>query len=66
MDLIEWVCLGEGPPLDDGYIESAKPREQVRQDPYALPRDFEWTVLDINDPKQVSLIPQPSKTLQLI
>jgi hypothetical protein len=32
------------------------PREQVRQDPYPLPKDFEWTVLDINDPKQVSTI----------
>ncbi|KAJ7774485.1 N-myristoyl transferase [Mycena maculata] len=44
--------LGEGPPLDDGYIEPSKPREEVRQDPYPLPKDFEWSTLDINDPKQ--------------
>jgi hypothetical protein len=45
---------GEGPPLDDGYIEPSKPREEVRQEPYPLPKDFEWSTLDINDPKQVS------------
>ncbi|KAJ6496956.1 N-myristoyl transferase [Mycena vitilis] len=44
--------LGEGPPLDDGYIEPSKPRDQVRQEPYPLPKDFEWSTLDINDPKQ--------------
>lgn len=44
---------GEGPPLDDGYIEASKPREEVRQEPYPLPKDFEWATLDINDPKQV-------------
>ncbi|KAF8212140.1 N-myristoyl transferase [Mycena galopus ATCC 62051] len=44
--------LGEGPPLDDGYIEASKPREEVRQEPYPLPKDFEWSTLDINDPKQ--------------
>ncbi|KAF7305084.1 Glycylpeptide N-tetradecanoyltransferase [Mycena kentingensis (nom. inval.)] len=44
--------LGEGPPLDDGYIEPSVPREEVRQDPYPLPKDFEWSILDITDPKQ--------------
>ncbi|KAF9013912.1 N-myristoyl transferase [Cyathus striatus] len=44
--------LGEGPPLDDGYIEPSKPREEVRQDPYPLPKEFEWSILDISDPKQ--------------
>ncbi|GLB34863.1 putative adds a myristoyl group to the N-terminal glycine residue of certain cellular proteins [Lyophyllum shimeji] len=43
---------GEGPPLVDGYIEPPKPREEVRQEPYPLPKDFEWSVLDIDDPKQ--------------
>jgi len=37
---------------DDGYIEPALPPEQVRQDPYLLPQDFEWSVLDISDAKQ--------------
>lgn len=44
--------LGEGPPLDDGYIEPSTSREEVRQEPYPLPKDFEWSTLDINDPKQ--------------
>ncbi|KJA27116.1 hypothetical protein HYPSUDRAFT_131980, partial [Hypholoma sublateritium FD-334 SS-4] len=36
----------------DGYIEPSKPREEVRQDPYPLPKDFEWTTLDMNDSAQ--------------
>ncbi|KAJ7774939.1 acyl-CoA N-acyltransferase [Mycena metata] len=46
--------LREGPPLDDGYIEASKPREEVRQEPYPLPKDFEWSTLDIDDPEQAS------------
>ncbi|KAJ7452691.1 Myristoyl-CoA:protein N-myristoyltransferase, N-terminal domain-containing protein [Mycena galericulata] len=44
--------LGEGPPLEDGYIEPSKPREEVRQDPYSLPSGFEWTTVDIKDSTQ--------------
>ncbi|KAG6837290.1 hypothetical protein H0H93_011892 [Arthromyces matolae] len=44
--------LGEGPPIDDGYIEPSKPREDVRQEAYPLPKDFEWSILDLSDPKQ--------------
>ncbi|KAG6814496.1 hypothetical protein H0H92_000021 [Tricholoma furcatifolium] len=44
--------LGEGPPIDDGYIEPSKPREEVRQEPYPLPKDFEWSTLDLDDPHQ--------------
>ncbi|KAF7294860.1 Glycylpeptide N-tetradecanoyltransferase [Mycena indigotica] len=44
--------LDEGPPVDDGYIEPSVPRDQVRQEAYPLPNDFEWSTLDINDPKQ--------------
>ncbi|KAG6918147.1 hypothetical protein DXG01_016336 [Tephrocybe rancida] len=43
---------GEGPPIEDGYIEPSKPREEVRQEAYPLPRDFEWSMLDLNDTKQ--------------
>lgn len=38
----------------DGFIEPSKPPEEVRQEPYPLPKDFEWTTVDINDPVQVS------------
>ncbi|KAJ3515091.1 hypothetical protein NLJ89_g1978 [Agrocybe chaxingu] len=43
---------GEGVPLEEGYIEPSKPHEEVRQEPYPLPKDFEWATLDINDPVQ--------------
>ncbi|KAF8643899.1 hypothetical protein AX16_008915 [Volvariella volvacea WC 439] len=44
---------GEGPPEDDGYIEPSKPVEEVRQTPYALPKEFEWSLMDIVDTAQV-------------
>ena len=44
---------GDSAPEEDGYIEPSKPREEVRQDPYPLPKDFEWSVIDITDPAQV-------------
>ncbi|KAF8586529.1 N-myristoyl transferase [Ramaria rubella] len=45
--------LGEGPPLDDGYIEPSRLREEVRQEPYPLPKDFQWCFVDLNDPNQL-------------
>ncbi|KAJ7700378.1 Myristoyl-CoA:protein N-myristoyltransferase, N-terminal domain-containing protein [Mycena rosella] len=44
--------LGEGPPLEDGYIEPPKTPDEVRQDSYPLPEDFEWSMVDISDPNQ--------------
>ncbi|KAJ3796951.1 N-myristoyl transferase [Lentinula aff. detonsa] len=46
--------LGEGPPEEDGYIEPSQPAEEVRQDPYPLPKDFEWSIIDITDPSQAT------------
>lgn len=46
--------VGEEPPTADGFIEPSKPPAEVRQEPYPLPKDFEWTTIDINDPVQVS------------
>ncbi|TFY67081.1 hypothetical protein EVG20_g4072 [Dentipellis fragilis] len=43
----------EEAPEDDGPIEPSKPREEVRQEPYPLPKDFEWSILDIEDPAQL-------------
>jgi glycylpeptide N-tetradecanoyltransferase len=40
-------------PAEEGYIEPSKPREEVRQDPFPLPKDFEWSVLDITEPSQL-------------
>lgn len=47
------MLLGEENFSEDGYIEPSRPREELRQDPYPLPKEFEWTVVDINDPAQV-------------
>jgi len=40
------------PTGEDGYIEPSKPHDEVKQEPYSLPKDFEWSIIDINDPKQ--------------
>lgn len=40
--------IGEGPPEMDGYIEPSIPPDQVRQDPYPLPKEFEWSTIDLN------------------
>lgn len=40
--------------LEEGVIEPNKPPSEVRQEPYPLPKDFEWVTIDIDDPKQVS------------
>ncbi|KAF9052854.1 N-myristoyl transferase [Panaeolus papilionaceus] len=44
--------IGEGPPLEDGYIEPPKTVDEIRQEPYPLPKEFEWATLDIDDPVQ--------------
>ena len=48
---------GEGAPELDGYIEPSKPPEELRQDPYPLPKDFVWATLDLNDDAQVQWPP---------
>jgi len=50
------VQFGEQSSFEDGYIEPPRPREELRQDPYPLPKEFEWTIVDINDPAQLKEI----------
>ncbi|KAJ3554472.1 hypothetical protein NM688_g3090 [Phlebia brevispora] len=45
--------LGEEPPIEDGYIEPSKPASEVRQDPYPLPKEFEWSIVDVSDDAQL-------------
>ncbi|KAM5534071.1 hypothetical protein V8D89_012252 [Ganoderma adspersum] len=45
--------LGEAPPQADGSIEPSKPREEVRQEPYPLPKEFTWSFIEINDPAEL-------------
>ncbi|KAI8989663.1 N-myristoyl transferase [Trametes punicea] len=45
--------IGEAPPEVDGPIEPSKPREEIRQESYPLPKEFMWSTLDINDAAQL-------------
>ncbi|KAI0372892.1 N-myristoyl transferase [Pilatotrama ljubarskyi] len=45
--------LGEAPPEEDGPIEPSKPCEEVRQEPYPLPKEFMWSVVDIDKPDEL-------------
>ncbi|GJJ12605.1 hypothetical protein Clacol_006848 [Clathrus columnatus] len=47
------LSLGEAPPIDDGYIEPSKPRGEVRQEPYPLPKEFEWYTVNLDDPNEL-------------
>lgn len=38
---------------EDGAIESDKAVADVQQEPYALPKDFEWTVIQIEQESEV-------------
>jgi glycylpeptide N-tetradecanoyltransferase len=38
---------------EDGPIEEDVPLEKVRATPYPLPKEFEWTLVDVEDDKEV-------------
>ena len=40
----------------DGPIEADKPPEEIRQEPYPLPKDFEWVTIDLDNSIQVCRI----------
>lgn len=42
----------------DGPIEKDKSPEDIRQEPYPLPKDFEWVTMDLNDQAQVRSLPR--------
>lgn len=52
--------------MEDGYIEPAAPREQVRPEPYPLPKDFEWASIDLDNPNQVNICRSPRIYAKLI
>lgn len=49
------LITGEGLPTDDGPIEPSVPREEVKQTPDPLPKDFEWCTVDTTDEAQVCM-----------
>lgn len=40
---------------EEGPLEPSKPREEVKQDPYPLGKDFEWSTVDLTDAAQVRI-----------
>jgi len=50
------VQYGEFVGEEDGYIEAPKLGKELRQKPYPLPKEFEWTIVDVNDPIQLKEI----------
>lgn len=37
----------------DGPIEENTPYEKIRKEPYPLPKEFEWSTLDLNNESEV-------------
>jgi glycylpeptide N-tetradecanoyltransferase len=38
----------------EGPIESTRKYEELRQEPYPLPKEFKWCLIDINEQAEVS------------
>lgn len=47
------ISVGEGAPIEDGAIEPSKPASEVRQNAYPLPKEFEWSVVDVTNDAEV-------------
>jgi len=43
---------GEKGPVESGPIQPNKDREEIRQDPYNMPKGFEWCEVDVTDEKE--------------
>ena len=38
---------------EDGPIEENTPHDQIRKEPYPLPKEFEWCTIDLNNESEV-------------
>lgn len=38
---------------EDGPIEADVPLDQIRATPYPLPKEFEWSLVDVEDDKEI-------------
>jgi len=47
--LIYYIYIAETI-LDDGPIEEDKTIDQIRNEPFTLPEDFQWDTLSLDDP----------------
>lgn len=39
--------------VEEGPIQPNQPPSEVRQEPYPLPKDFEWVTIDIDDDEEL-------------
>ncbi|CAG8579405.1 2684_t:CDS:2, partial [Scutellospora calospora] len=39
---------------DNGPIEENTPHDQIRKEPYILPKEFEWSILDLNNENELN------------
>lgn len=51
--ILTTISTGEGAPMEDGAIEPSKPASEVRQNAYPLPKEFEWSVVDVTNDAEV-------------
>ena len=40
---------------EDGPIEPDTPHDEIRKEPYVLPKEFEWVTLELNNEKEVNI-----------
>ena len=45
---------------DEGPIEPSKSQKEIKGEPDPLPKDFEWSTLDISDSAQVRTLSRAS------
>lgn len=48
------VMKGDAKVAEEGPIQPNAPPEKVKQEPYPLPKEFEWVTIDIDDAEEVS------------
>jgi len=50
--------IDQGTVTTEGAIDREKTVEEVRKEPYGLPRGFEWASMNVNDPAQIQEVYQ--------
>lgn len=48
-----WLCETVSSITPDGPIEKDKSPEEIRQEPYPLPKDFEWCTMNLNNESEL-------------
>ena len=48
---------------EEGPIEPNKPHDEIRKEPYPLPKDFEWSLVDVDNDQDVVWINSVTRDL---